>query len=524
MKGETLMKKNRILSLVMALVMLLGVTSACAESLNLAQLPLTTEEGATISILAINSYYSNVDLKDATLLKEIADRAGVTIEWTLIDPSSYADSVSPMLASGKDLPDIIMMPDKDLNMDYLSSGLVEALDEHLDIMPNYSAFLEKNPIIKGSLTAVDGHIYYVPQTVVTNNYQPVLMYNTLWLEKLGIEVPTTLDAFVDYLRKIKETDLNGNGEADEIPMSIQSAFLPYMFAPAFGLDLVSGYYADDNGVVHYAPYEKDAYKAYLSFLNGLYNEGLLEQEFASLNRDQIVARCANDQTGVTFDYSWQMSTLYSAQYDSYKADSSKGVIVGAAPLSGENEGFYVGRNPISNIFGINAKSKNKELAIKFLDYAMSDEAQDLYVWGMEGLTYEVDADGARHFLPRCTEDTIWYQGLGINAPNMPSQQSVPATDVLLAAWHVQNDRDYEEPYIRALFPEVYSTEEEAEISGMYQVDIQTYVDENAIAFITGTKNLEADFDAYIQTLENMQIGEMLKVRQAQYDRFAAATK
>jgi len=516
------MKKTRILSLVLALALVFGLVPATAE--NLATLPLTTEEGATVSILAINSYYSNVDLRDATLLKEIADRAGVTIEWTLIDPSSYADSVSPMLASGKDLPDIIMMPDKDLNMDYLSSGLVEPLDEHFDLMPNYTAFLEKNPIIKGSLTAVDGHIYYVPQTVVTNNYQPVLMYNMPWLEKLGIEAPKTLDEFVDYLRKIKETDMNGNGEADEIPMSLMNAFLPYAFGPAFGMDLVSGYYADDQGVVHYGPYEKENYKAYLTFLNGLYNEGLLEQEFASLDRDQIVARCANDTTGVTFDFSWQMSTLYSAQYESYKADPSKGVIAGAAPLSGEYPGAYIGRNPISNIFGINAKSENKELAIKFLDYAMSDEAQDLYVWGMEGLTYEVDADGVRHFLPKCTEDTIWYQGLGINAPNMPSQQSVPATDVLLAAWHVQNDRDFEEPFIRAPYPEVYSTEEEAEISGMYQVDIQTYVDENAVAFITGTKNLEEDFDAYIATLESMQIGEMLKVRQAQYDRFASATK
>ena len=518
------MKKTRILSLVLALALLLGLVPAGAESLNLATLPLTTEEGATVSILAINSYYSNVDLRDATLLKEIADRAGVTIEWTLIDPSSYADSVSPMLASGKDLPDIIMMPDKDLNMDYLSSGLVEPLDEHFDLMPNYTAFLEKNPIIKGSLTAVDGHIYYVPQTVVTNNYQPVLMYNMPWLEKLGIEAPKTLDEFVDYLRKIKETDMNGNGEADEIPMSLMNAILPYAFGPAFGMDLVSGYYADEQGVVHYGPYEKENYKAYLKFLNGLYSEGLLEQEFASLDRDQIVARCANDTTGVIFDYSRQMSTLYSAQYDSYKADPSKGVIAGAAPLSGEYKGAYIGRNPISNIFGINAKSENKELAIKFLDYAMSDEAQDLYVWGMEGLTYEVDADGVRHFLPKCTEDTIWYQGLGINAPNMPSQQSVPATDVLLAAWHVQNDRDFEEPYIVAPFPEVYSTEEEAEISGMYQVDIQTYVDENAVAFITGTKNLEEDFDAYIATLESMQIGEMLKIRQAQYDRFASATK
>ena len=251
---------KRLVSLFLALCLMLSLVSfAGAESLNLAELPLTAEEGVTISILAINSYYSNVDLRDATLLNELQKRAGVTVEWTLIDPSSYADSVSPMLASGKDLPDIIMMPDKDLNMDYLSSGLVEPLDEHLDIMPNYAAFLEKNPTIKGSLTAVDGHIYYVPQTVVTNNYQPVLMYNMPWLEKLGIEAPKTLDEFVDYLRKIKETDMNGNGENDEIPMSLMNAFLPYAFAPAFGLDLVSGYYADADGVVHYAPYEKDAY-------------------------------------------------------------------------------------------------------------------------------------------------------------------------------------------------------------------------------------------------------------------------
>ena len=80
------MKKTRILSLVLALALLLGLVPAGAESLNLATLPLTTEEGATVSILAINSYYSNVDLRDATLLKEIADRAGVTIEWTLSWP------------------------------------------------------------------------------------------------------------------------------------------------------------------------------------------------------------------------------------------------------------------------------------------------------------------------------------------------------------------------------------------------------------------------------------------------------
>ncbi|MBR6889442.1 MAG: extracellular solute-binding protein, partial [Clostridia bacterium] len=263
------MKKiTRVLSLALALMLALCAVGF-AESLNLAELPLTTEEGASVSILAMNSWYSTVDLSDATLLNEIASRAGVTIDWNLIDPTVYSDSVSPMLAAGQDLPDILQMPDLDLNMDYLSSGMLEPLDTHFDIMPNYVAFLEKNPNIKAMLTAVDGHIYYVPQTVVTNNYQPVMMLNMPWLEKLGLEAPTTLDDFVAYLRAIKDADMNGNGEADEVPMSVMSAFLPYMFGPAFGLDLVSGFYADEEGTVHYAAYESEAYKAYLTFLNGL---------------------------------------------------------------------------------------------------------------------------------------------------------------------------------------------------------------------------------------------------------------
>ena len=509
------MKITRILCVLMAL-MLLSCT-ALAEG----TLPLTEEEGATVSMLAMNSWYSTVDLRDAELLNEIQRRANVTIEWNLIDPTIYSDTVSPMLASGRDLPDIIELPDTDSNMTYLSTGMFVALDEHFDIMPNYVKFLDKNPVIKGSLTAPDGHIYYVPQTVVTDSYQPVLMYNMLWVEKLGIEPPTTLEGFVDMLRAFRDNDMNGNGDTtDEIPMSVQASFLPYMFGPAFGLDLVSRFFADENGVVHYGQAEP-AYRDYLTFLNGLYEEGLLEVEFASLNRDQTTERCANDLTGVTYDFSWQMSNTYSANHPAYTGET--GVFVGVPPLSGPSQGYYVGRTPVSGVFGVNAKAANLELAIKFLDYAMSEEAQDLYVWGLEGLTYEVDADGVRHFLPQ-TSDNIWFQGLGINAPNMPSQQSKPGTDVLVPAWHVKAIEEMEMPYAHVPFPDVYSTEDEASIVSMYLVDLTTYVDERAVAFICGYSSIEDEFDSYLSTLQAMQLEELLKVKQAQYDRYAAALK
>lgn len=510
------MKTTRILALVLALTLCCSV--ALAESP-----AITDQEGASVSILAMNSWYSTVDLSNATLLNEIASRANVSIKWNLLDPTSYADSVSPMLASGQDLPDIVQLPDLDPQQTYLSSGMFVKLDEHFDIMPNFKKYLDEHPDHKALLTASDGHIYYVPQTVVTDSYQPVMMYNMPWIEKLGIEPPKTLDAFVEMLRAFRDQDMNGNGDAtDEVPMSIQSSFLPYMFGPAFGLDLVSGFYADENGTVHYAQAEPEKYKAYLSFLNGLYNEGLLEVEFASLNRDQITSRFANDTTGVTYDFSWQMSTLYSAQYPNY--DGTTGIVVGVPPLSGEYEGFYVGRTPFSSIFGVNSKAADVELAVKFLDYAMSEEAQDLYVWGMEDLTYEVDADGNRAYLPRCTEDTIWYQGLGINAPCMPSQQSADATGVLLADWHVKAVKENEMPYNRSPFPATFATPDEASIISMYLVDIQTYVDERAVAFICGYADLDTEFDSYIATLQSMQLEEVLKVRQAQYDRYVAAMK
>ena len=515
------MKMNRFLSILLALMLLAGCAMAEAPGIK----PLTDAEGATVSMLAMNSWYSTVDLADATLLNEIEKRANVEVEWNLIDPTIYADTVSPMLASGQDLPDIIELPDTDRNMTYLSTGMFVKLDEHLDKIPNCAYYLEKNPEIKASLTAVDGHIYYVPQTAVADSYQPVLMYNMPWIEKMGIEPPKTLDAFVEMLRAFRDQDMNGNGDTtDEIPMSIQASFLPYMFGPAFGLDPVSGFYADEEGVVHYAAYEPVKYKNYLTFLNGLYNEGLLEVEFTSLNRDQTTARFANDQTGVTYDFSWQMSNLYSAQYPSYQADPSEGVVVGVPPLSGEYEGAYIGRNAVSGVFGVNVKAKDLDLALGFLDAAMSEEAQDLYVWGMEDLTYIVKEDGSREYLPRCTEDAIWYQGLGINAPNMPSQQSAEATAVLLADWHVQAIADNEVPYARRPFPDVYSTEDEVSVISMYLTDLTTYVDERAVAFICGYASIEDEFDSYIETLKGMQVEELIKVKQAQWDRYAEAMK
>ncbi|MFC0212659.1 extracellular solute-binding protein [Paenibacillus chartarius] len=478
-----------------------------------------TDKAGTIKILATNSWYNNVDLAKAPIVQEIGKRAGVTVNWELLPPSTYQDAINPRLAAGADLPDIVYQMDQDQTMKNIQGGLFKPLNEYIDKYGvNIKKLFAQYPELKASLTTPDGKIYYLPQLAVTKNYMPLFMVNTRWLEKLGLKEPATLDEFTEMLRKMKTGDPNGNGKQDEIPFTIDPKFVGMAFGTSFGLDLSNNFYADSSGKVHYSYYEP-AYKDYLAYLNGLYKEGLLESDFASTTSDQITSKISQNISGVTFNFSWHQSMVYSKLFKDY--DPSKPLIKGIAPLKGpQGEPFYLGRNPITGIFGISKDAKDPELAFKFLDYASGEEAKEMYVWGLKGETYDV-VDGKKQFTEK-GKDNDFLQKFGINPPNLPIEQSVEATDVLVAPWHAKLDKEMEK-YIRAPFPFVYALPEEASNENTVMPDIDTYVKEMNIKFITGKESLDK-FDAYLKTLKSMGIEDVIKGRQAQYDRYKAASK
>ena len=190
--------------------------------------------------------------------------------------------------------------------------------------------------------------------------------------------------------------------------------------------------------------------------------------------------------------------------------------VGVAPLSGSQKGFYVGRNSLAGMFGVNTSSSQIELACKFLDYAMSDHCQDYYQWGFEGESYVVNADGSRAYTDQ-GNDNEWLQKFGINpAFVLPAAQSVEATDILVAPWHAEINRDLVQ-YIRHPWPDIYATTKESDTANLYLPDIQSYVESSALEFITGKKNTEGDFDS-------LNLDEVVEIKQTQYNRYLKALK
>ena len=83
------------------------------------------------------------------------------------------------------------------------------------------------------------------------------------------------------LKAFKETDCNGNGQMDEIPLLINSTSGYMHFEAWLGMwgipckdSTYDSYLVVQDGVVKFAPL-MDEYKDFLKFMNKLYSEGLI---------------------------------------------------------------------------------------------------------------------------------------------------------------------------------------------------------------------------------------------------------
>jgi putative aldouronate transport system substrate-binding protein len=513
------MKRTSSLALVAALI--LGPLSIAGAEVTYNGKGPISDQNITLTILANNSYYSSADLAVSPVIQELAKRSGVTVKFQLLPPGNYADALKPRLAAGADLPDIILLPDKDPTMKYIDGGLFLPINS---LYEKYGVNLKKlyaggmYASVKPSLTAPDGKMYYVPQLGLGMNYQPCFMVNERWLAALGLKEPTTLDEFTAMLRAFRDRDPNKNGKKDEIPLSIEKSMLQQAFGPMFGLDLQSRFQADKSGKVSFG-YGSPAYKDYATYLSMLYKEGLLDPDFGTTTRDQEISRFAKDTTGVTFSYSWHMSQSFSNQFKDY--DGKTPIVKGILPVKGKyGERYYIGRSSITGMFGISKDCKNPEAAFKFLDMAIGEDAQLLYNWGIEGDTY-VMKEGKKVYTEN-GRNNDYIQKFGINPVCLPLIQSTAMAEGILPAWHVKFDYEVA-PFMKEAWPFIYSLSAEATVENQYLTDINTYADEMEFKFIMGIESLK-NFDKYVATLKKMNVDKIVAVRQAQYSRYLAATK
>jgi len=197
------------------------------ENLNKEGMPIVNEP-ITLKFMTGKSPVTAHDYNEVTVWKEYAKLSNINIEWELVQSDGLEEKRNLALASGS-LPDVFYtshMPPADL-LKYGEQGVFVSLNDLItEYMPNLTSLFEKYPETKKGITFPDGNIYSLP-TIHDPDFLEVNLgmshwIREDWLGQLGMDLPKTTDEYYEYLKAVKETDLNGNGIADEIPFGAHS--------------------------------------------------------------------------------------------------------------------------------------------------------------------------------------------------------------------------------------------------------------------------------------------------------------
>lgn len=530
-----------------------GSSSAAAEPAGLVtpngEFPIVTEP-YTLTVLVPDAPYISELNENNEFTKWYEEYTGVHVEYTEVAYDSKREKVNLLLASGE-YPDIMMWSGINAADEVLygSQGIFlrlnDLIEEYgLETKKVFDAYAE----LPGAITTPDGNIYALPNIndCFHCNNTVRAWINQDWLDNLGLATPTTTDEFYEVLKAFKEKDPNGNGKADEIPMMgcnkdgnmlqvwpfLMNSFVYYDGGHIF-LDL-------DNGNVEFIA-TTDAYREGIRYIHKLFEEGLIDPTSLTQTEEQFKQVGTNPDAqlvGVgTSSFWWKF-----LGYDRDTADQRANSYTALAPLKGPAGVQYSPTTATAATNGmlvITDKCKNPEVAFRWADALYNEEVTYRSQLGIEGTNYEKAPEGS----------------LGINKKPGLYVKIVPDTQIeerttdagnvfmgnRSSDWRLGEVADYSDPATQwaqeprlynetndKYFPysdtskklpaSLYLLPEESSDYARLKAQIETYAKESLVAFFTGNKNVETDWDAYVAEFEKLELPKYLELNQTAYDR------
>ncbi|MBW3092712.1 extracellular solute-binding protein [Bifidobacterium sp. 82T10] len=277
MKAHT--RINAVISALAALALIAGCGTSNAGGNN-----------STIEVLYASPTPQLSAFKDLDWVSRVEKACGCTIKWSRVEGNAWGQQRPAMLNSGT-VPDITIRGFGAADTRQFSDFFAD-LAPHLDDMPNVKEFLTEDKLAKAIATSEDGTILGIPSKhTVPNQSGDHMMINKTWLDKLGLEIPTTWNELLDVLKAFKTQDPNGNGKADEIPMNVTKIntdgfgwYSPMLLLNSTGL-LTSfsssgpsqqGIYLEDGTVKNFLTDER--YRQVIEYYHTLYEDQLIPQD------------------------------------------------------------------------------------------------------------------------------------------------------------------------------------------------------------------------------------------------------
>lgn len=468
-------------------------------------LPAAQAKGETLRMLV---HYTDVDMANDNAHKLLEEATGYKLQYDFLPQENPLDQLNLMFASGDVEYDYISIAAsevaKNLFATYASKGLLADLTDKVGAYPNIMNLDER---LLNTLT-IDGRIYAVCSSALALT-NPNNMIRMDWLEKVGLQAPTTRDELYAMLVAFKEQDPDG----------LKENLIPFVAGPADMIATISATfgilypYEDRDGVLIDTRLT-EAYKDYLTFMNKLFTEGLLDPDFAINNGTTVNEKIAAGRVGYFAGWTDPASNYLAA----VRAEGIEDRMIYAVPPLKDDAGnqrLRAGHNGqgLSGIGFIPADSANVDAVLDYIDTFLEPATFESLIHGQEGVDYVV-VDGVR----KPTEN---FQP---NRGNMHAFFPVQDGEAYFDLWQLRTRKN---PNYEEVVNTIFKTSEghiEWPILGFApafsevstQVNIVTeYAMQEATKFIAGARSLDT-FGEFVQEMADRGANEILDAYNAWY--------
>ena len=223
----------------------------------------------------------------------------ITYDW-LVAGEGYETRISLVLASG-DMPDVMLVNNRQQLNQLFESGMLLCLDDAFERYASemtrafYESFMQPHETVILETSRYNGELLALPNTNIAYQYT-ITWIRRDWMEAVGETAPQSMDDILRIARTFVAQDPGNNGPGNTIGF-VSSPYLAGNYNDVAVLDNLFSYfqsfprvwiYDETAGQFTYGtiqPQTRDA----LALLAQLYDEGLIDQEFATNDRAQVIA-------------------------------------------------------------------------------------------------------------------------------------------------------------------------------------------------------------------------------------------
>ena len=490
-------------------------------------------------------------------------KTGVSLNFITVNAENRTERVNVMMATG-DVPDIMIasgLSESEINY-YGGNGLFRSFTPYIEKYGSViKEIFEAKPVARPMSSDLKGNIYALPH--ITSCYHcflgPKAWYYKPWLDKLGLKVPQTTEQFYEMLVAFKTQDPNGNGKADEIPLTGSNTgwddsdifvFLAGSFLYTTDPGAKAGLILNSGRVV--AANASPEYRELLRYLNRLYSEGLITDLTFTMSaadykrtvqgsNPPIVGAAFSQYPGVFADFVKPGDRGYEGFYPLSPLEGPKGI------RYANKYHPYVGVNGSAIM---SASNPYPALTFRLLETVMTPEGTLSALVGKEGVDYFVAPAGTKtldgedatwvRYDPQNPGETLevtnnpmptrWNTVLindsekfdfGTKFGPMPEKQNVANPDRdgyenILQSSSEQNYEPYNAPVSLMLPPLVIADAFADEVEDLSRA-IDEYIEIESVKFVRGKKSIETDWETYLRDLDGLGLPRYLEIYQQMYD-------